>query len=267
MARAIDEVVSSCHQCTSLRASPLITVPQSSEEPSNSLDLRIAADVIKRHQQLVYVSFCTATLLIPDEQKETLREAILKTYLPIKLIRDPPAVVRIDSAPGFKSLENDEFLLSHHISIEVGDPKNPNNNPVAEKAVQDIEREVKVDPTGPQVSSASLAITCCALNCGLASLGLSPREVLYHRDQFSDEHVHFDDNDLIDQQHRRRTSNHPSSERSKAPNCSRRPHTEVGVGDIVYLHRDLKKTMAVKGTWCHSKRTIGSMSGSLLALS
>ena len=104
-------------------------------------------------------------------------ETILKTCLPIRPIRGSSGVVRTDSAPCFKSLENDEFLLSHHISIEVDNPKNPNNNAVLEKAVQDIKREfLKVDPTGSLVSSASLTIACCVLNSRLGSLGLHPHQ-------------------------------------------------------------------------------------------
>ena len=78
-------------------------------------------------------------LLIQNEQKEMLWEAILMICLPIRPIRGPPTVLRTDSASGFKSLENDEFLQNHHILIAVVNQKNPNNNPVAKKAVQDIE--------------------------------------------------------------------------------------------------------------------------------
>ena len=206
-------------------------------------------------------------LLIPDEQKE-MWEAILKICLPIRPIRDPPTVVRTDSASGFKSLQNNEYLQNHHILIEVGNPKNLHNNPVIKKAVQDIERVIlKVDPTGSQVSSASITIACCTLNNRLGSLGLSPRKVFYHQDQFTNKHIHFDDMDLTDQQHCQYTSNHPCSKQSKAPNCTHRSHTEVEVGDILYFHGNLKKTMAVKGTRCHPNRKIGSMSGRLQALS
>ena len=113
-ARARDMVLSSCHQCASLRS-----FPQSSEEPPDSLGLWFAADVIKQYWQLifvlrVYVSTYTVTLLIPGEQRKTLREAILMTCLPIRSIRGSPTIIRTDSAPGFKSLKNDEFLHSHH---------------------------------------------------------------------------------------------------------------------------------------------------------
>ena len=71
-----------------------------------------------------------------------------------------------------------------------------------------------------QVSSASHKIACCALNSRFGSLSLSPREVLYQRDQFTDERIHFNDMDLIDQRHRRRTSNHAPND-PKPSNRSR----------------------------------------------
>ena len=118
MVRVIDEFVSSCHQCASLRASQHVAVSQSGEEPPDSLGLRFAAEVIKRHRKLIfvlreYISPYTVTFLIPDEQMEMLWEDILKTCLPIRPIRSPSEVVGTDSGPAFKSLENYEFLPSY----------------------------------------------------------------------------------------------------------------------------------------------------------
>ena len=166
----------------------------------------------------------------------------MKTCLPIRPIASSPAIIRTDSAPGFKSLVGDKSLLEHNITVEVGNPKNANSNPVAEKAVQDVEKELlRVDPTGAQVSSTTLAVACCTLNSRVGALGLSPREVLFHRDQFTNERIDFEDMDLITKRQRMRDVNHSHSERSKAPNRQRRPRSGVVVGDIVYLHQDLTK--------------------------
>ena len=86
------------------------------------------ADVVRRNRLVIFVirecvSSYTTALLIPDERKETLRGAILKICLPITPIANTPAIIRVDSAHGFKS------LLSHHILIEIGNPKNPKQQP------------------------------------------------------------------------------------------------------------------------------------------
>ena len=69
----------------------LVAVLQSSEDPSNSFEPRLAPNVIKRNRQLIFVlrecvSSSTVTFLVPEEQKETLQEAILKACLSIRNI-------------------------------------------------------------------------------------------------------------------------------------------------------------------------------------
>ena len=54
----------------------------------------------------------------------------------------PPAVIRTDPAPGFKALVDDKFLQKHRITLELGCAKNPNKNPVAEKAILELEGEL-----------------------------------------------------------------------------------------------------------------------------
>ena len=50
--------------------------------------------------------------------------------------------MRTDAALTFQALMNDETLIHHRIPIEVGCIKNPNKNPVAEKAIQELEEEI-----------------------------------------------------------------------------------------------------------------------------
>ena len=54
----------------------------------------------------------------------------------------PPAVIRTDPAPGLRALVNDPLLKTYRITIELGQAKNPNKNPVAERAVQELETEL-----------------------------------------------------------------------------------------------------------------------------
>ena len=59
----------------------------------------------------------------------------------------PPAVLRSDPASGFRHLVHDDTLRAMNLQIEVGDEKNPNKNPVAESALQEIRTElVKLQP-------------------------------------------------------------------------------------------------------------------------
>ena len=53
------------------------------------------------------------------------------------------ASVRVDCAPSLKSLSKDNDLVSLGIILDLGSAKNPNKNPVAEKANQELELELE----------------------------------------------------------------------------------------------------------------------------
>ena len=90
----------------------------------------------------------------------------------------PPAIIRTDPAPGFKALVNDTSLHQHRITLELGHAKNPNKNPVAERAIQELEFELlRQEPRGGAVSSLTLAVATAALNSRIRSRGLSSREM------------------------------------------------------------------------------------------
>ena len=79
----------------------------------------------------------------------------------------------------------------------MGRKKNVNKNPVAERAVQEVEEELlKLDPRGSAVSQSMLAIATSNLNAKLRSRGLSAREMLYQRDQFSNAQISMSDEDF-----------------------------------------------------------------------
>ena len=86
------------------------------------------------------------------------------------------------------------------------------------------------------------------------------------RDQFSNSQIPLCDQDLIVRQHHQRATNHPYSEKSKAPLAKPLPSTPVTVGDLVYLHADRNKTRArdrylvvsVDGQFCNIRKFVGS---------
>ena len=76
----------------------------------------------------------------------------------LRPIDGPSAVVRVDPAPGFIALVDDPTLQRLGISVEIGRIKNANKNPVAEKAVAEVEDELlRQEPGGGIVSPLLLA--------------------------------------------------------------------------------------------------------------
>lgn len=84
----------------------------------------------------------TTSLLLRDERHDRLRDALIKLYLSLRPIDGPFSVIHTDPAPGFKALGEDSTLQKHRITLEIGHTKNPNRNPVAEKAILELENEV-----------------------------------------------------------------------------------------------------------------------------
>jgi hypothetical protein len=86
------------------------------------------------------------------------------------------------------------------------------------------------------------------------------------RDQFSNEQIPLQEQDIIMKQNEQRRSNHAHSEKSKAPVVEFRTPERITVGDLVYLYSDRNKTRArdrylvveVKGTFCNIKKFVGS---------
>ena len=74
------------------------------------------------------------------------------------------AIVRIDPAPGFVSMSSNDSLKHLNVTIEVGCVKNKNKNPVAEKAVRELEELNRQEPGGRPVSEVGLAIATACLN-------------------------------------------------------------------------------------------------------
>ena len=134
---AIDDVATLCHTCSSLKNVQSAREHQTTSDPPHGVCTQFAADVIRREKQFIFllrdvVTSYTWTTLISDEQSVTLRTALLKLCIPIRPIDGPRSIVRVDPAPGFKSLKDDTLLESHNIILDVGREKNKNKNPVAE---------------------------------------------------------------------------------------------------------------------------------------
>jgi hypothetical protein len=271
MDNAIADVYKSCHQCASLQKLPATLTNQFSTTPVDSVGVKFAADVIRRQRQYIFVlrecvTSLTRSCIIDDETAPSLLKALITTCIDLIPLDGPMAIVRVDPAPGFKSLRLSAQLLSHRITLELGEPKNVNKNPIAERAVQELEVEIlKHDPTGGPVSSTTLAIATASLNARIRNQGLSSREMWHQRDMFTNVQLPVSDATLCTQKHNNRLQNHPYSEQCKTPNASGVvPHIQIG--DIVYLHSDKNKLKArdrylvtdISGSMCTVRKFTGS---------
>ena len=129
----------------------------------------------------------------------------------------PSAVVRVDPAPGFIKIINDDYLLQNNITLEVGRTKNINKNPVAEKAIRELEDELlRQNPNNNLITPSMLSIATVRLNSRIRNQGLSSRELWTQRDQFTLKQLPIDDQKTIQDQYKKRVANHPHREAKEA---------------------------------------------------
>ena len=115
----------------------------------------------------------------------TLRDHLIQLCAELILLEGPLAVIHTDAAPGFVALTNDELMAKHRISIEIGNCKNHNKNPIAERAEQEFEDEIlRREPNCRSITPLFLAIVTAGLNARIRSRGISFREMMMQRDQF-----------------------------------------------------------------------------------
>lgn len=270
--RVLETLYDNCHTCASLKNTPDMLLKQSSCDPPDAVGVSFAADVIKRYRQVILVlretvtSF-TVSQLLANEQKNTLRDALICGCLSLKASEGPPSVIRVDPAPGFMHLDGDLRLRELGLCVEVGRIKNKNKNPVAEHAVRELGDEIlRLNPENNPISEATLAVATARLNSRIRNRGLSAREMFYQRDQFTNSQLPISDIDLIYQQHSARLHNHEHSEKSKSYNKTIPPESHIEIGDLVYLYQDRDKTkgrprylvIAVEGQWCNIRKFTGS---------
>ena len=248
--KAIQDSVSNCHHCSSLKTTKHFMKPQSTQPPPDTIGTSYAADIMKRCKQLILlvretVSAYTWTTIVPSEKGQDIRDALLTLLSETCSTGEDGITVRVDPAPGFTSLVKDPLLAGHNISLVVGNIKNPNKNPVAEHAIQELGLELlHIEPEGGPVSPLLLSLATASMNSRIRSPGLSARELWTQRDQITGEQLPIEDRQIILNQHEARLKNHGPSARSKAHGQGPDPPCTFNLGDLVYLYEDRDKNKA-----------------------
>ena len=154
----IEEISDNCLQCASLRKLPKVLI-EDTTTISSSLASNFSADVIERCQPRILIvrenlSQYTRGMIIPDQTSNTLKHALIS--LIADLIPETGAEVRVDGATGFQVLEKEaqvsnSILSKLKIKIIIGRILNKNKNPIAENAIQEIQKEILrlTNKTGP----------------------------------------------------------------------------------------------------------------------
>ncbi len=244
----IQRVTQTCDQCVALARLPKECEDFSTSELPAVLGTEFACDILRRAKQCIFIirdsfSSYTVSKLIPDEKSTTLKAALIECTA--DLISPSGCCVRVDGASSFQSLVEDPYLTSRHIKLVVGRIKNRNKNPVGEKAVQELEYELKrCQPDGSPITASQLAVATAQLNLRVRGRGLSAKEIVYQRDAHTGEQLNFSDKALSETQHQQRLDSHLPSARSHARTDKGPNHATVSLGDLIYIKSDGDKHTA-----------------------
>ena len=240
----LSAVFDACHTCQSLRTIPKEFHEQSTVDKPESPCRSFSADVIKRHNQKIFVirdTFSSFTLasIVKDESSESLKQGLFDCVSAMRPNPQTEITVRVDNAPGFKGLRDDNDLASFKITLDFGRVKNKNKNPVIDKGIRELISEIlRFAPDGGKVPPLLLAASCNMLNSRIRNRGLSAWEILFKRDQFSNCPLNIPDNLLSDIQHNSRKDSHFPSAKSKSGGGPSASVCDVACGSLVYVKND-----------------------------
>ena len=148
----------------------------------------------------------------------------------------------MDNAPGFITLKDDHVLKANGISLDLGNVKNINKNPVAERCNQELEKELlKIDPSGSPVTPLVLSTATDVLNSRTRHQGLSAKEIVFGRDQYTGNKLVVDGKEISDKQDKLRKTNHLPSAYSKSKSKQKAIDASVEVGDLVFIKSEGSK--------------------------
>ena len=184
----IDELLSQCSLCTSLKKFPKETARSTTSKPPSFSGTHMNTDIIKRAGQNIMVTMdpfsnYITTTLVNSETKEDLANGIITTTTPIRL--SSKIMVWTDRAPALQALARQGNHLST-IGINIVLPKNAfnkNANCHVDRIIQELEMEIKkLSPMGKPLHPADLAKATLSLNSKIRQSGLTASEAHFSRD-------------------------------------------------------------------------------------
>ena len=194
------------------------------------------------------VTSFTGATFIKSEKAEHLLEGIIVLTSALHPSDGPPAVIRADPAPGFQNLALTQPLKDRGITFELGHTKNPNKNPVADKAIQELEDElVRIEPSENPITLSQLTLAVSSLNSRIRLHGLSAYELMFRRNQYTATDLDNKAKDIIDAQHNARLDSHPASLKAQRPRRSAKlslTSSKFTEGCTIYLKNERSKHKA-----------------------
>ena len=223
-----------CFTCQSVKKINTTESHFRTPDPPNHPGTRMNADVIKRAKQLILVNidlfsnYMTATL-IKSEKAVDLEQGLIQVITPLRAAQH--VSVRVDSAPGLRSLAQNQsqVLTDLGIHLDLGEPWNKNSNCYVDKAIQELELEIsKLVKHNEEISTYHLAHATKIINSKIRNSGLSSQEILFRREQETNQPVLLPDEEIQINKKNLQMKNQKVQNKTE-------PITDIAPGDIVFL--------------------------------
>ena len=102
------------------------------------------------------------TCIVKSEQAHDLAQGLAQLVLPFRL--GPQAVVRVDRARGLAKAKSSPLLTKFSIILDLGDAKNKNSCAIVDKAIQELEMELKrLNPNNDKINDKR-GLSCAKLS-------------------------------------------------------------------------------------------------------
>ena len=244
--KKIKDLVSDCTLCQSVARLPEeIHTYKANEMPAHP-GQAFTVDILRMCRKKIVVavenfSGFVSTAFANSEKQEDLMDGIITTVSPFKAVS--LAKIRVDQAPAFKALiKNPANLRDLDIELEAGECKNKNALALVDKKMQELEHEIKkAAPNNNVVSIKILARASTAVNEKIRHQGLSSKEILFSRDQFTSENLKINDEDLAKDKMEIRNKENIYAAKSKASSTEPAVPANARRGNLIFIKKEGSK--------------------------
>ena len=241
----IREIIDSCALCKSVSKIPREIENFKANEMPDHPGQAFTVDILKMNRKNIMVtvdnfSGFVSTMFIQSEKAEDLLEGIILTTSPLRT--SLTTNIRVDQAPGFMKLFRSKSVLTDlNISLEPGEAKNKNSLALADKKMKELEDEIRKLSNNKGVNVRILAKATTVVNEKIRHQGLSAKEIMFSRDQFSQENLSLNDETIATQKMELRKDKNIDSAKSKAQVQRPAAPANASKGQLVFLKHEISK--------------------------
>lgn len=247
---AIESLYDHCQFCKAAQILPKALVDYQVHTKATQPGTHFGIDIVRRAKQKIMVakdqfsSFITAKIINSESASD-----LLKALTDITQATRHPGLItiRVDSAPGFKSIaiNHKKDLNDLNINLELGDQLNKNSNACVDKGIAELNHEIKkITLDESPINELTLHKAITNINHKLRRNGqLSAADILFSRDRLLNTNISLNDKDLSQQQYNTRITNNKADGKQ---NTTVRPGNTVVLKQNPLKHH-IRDTFLVTG--------------------